>query len=163
MSKEEYQHYLKSEWWLKRRVEIKKLRGWACEECQEKSDLQVHHLSYKNLGCEPDEDLQVLCGFCHHARHRIERTATQMAIKPTPKNGLLKVLAYLERLTDEERDLIAVKTAIPVGSLLSMREALVLVPQSSLLALHILSLGRIALFYAAFQKIASISFSAASQ
>lgn len=30
----------------------------------------VHHLRYANLGCEPDEDLTLLCSACHNVVHK---------------------------------------------------------------------------------------------
>ncbi|MBU3106715.1 HNH endonuclease [Clostridium gasigenes] len=46
--------------------------GFSCQECGNRRSLQVHHLSYKNLGQEPDYDLKVLCRNCHRETHNIQ-------------------------------------------------------------------------------------------
>lgn len=61
----QYRDYLKTEQWKNRRKEILVRDGNKCSECGDKKKLQVHHLNYKNLGCEKDEDLVTLCGNCH--------------------------------------------------------------------------------------------------
>lgn len=37
--------------------------------CGRTSELEVHHLSYKNLGHEPIEELRTLCPRCHNDAH----------------------------------------------------------------------------------------------
>ena len=53
-------------------VKIRKLNavGHRCENCDERSSLQVHHLTYARLGREIDEDLVVLCRMCHANEHK---------------------------------------------------------------------------------------------
>lgn len=65
-----YDQYLLSDWWKERkRTKILSV-GCCCEECGIVNViLHVHHLTYKNLGNERDEDLQVLCEPCHKAKH----------------------------------------------------------------------------------------------
>ena len=67
--KEAYYKYLKSEQWMIIRKEMIFQRGGVCELCQSKSELQVHHLHYKNIFNEKAEDLQVLCRECHEEVH----------------------------------------------------------------------------------------------
>jgi 5-methylcytosine-specific restriction endonuclease McrA len=63
--------YLKSDHWkqLRKRKLIEKTK---CESCEQTSNLDVHHLNYKNLFDVELCDLQVLCRKCHTAEHEKE-------------------------------------------------------------------------------------------
>lgn len=66
---QDYWNYIHSpEWKARRVIAIKKAHG-RCQECGTKKCLQVHHISYQNLFHERDEDLRVLCKYCHDERH----------------------------------------------------------------------------------------------
>lgn len=65
-----YKEYLRTDWWRRRRNVAISLAKRRCNRCKlKKRRLQVHHTSYKHLGYEPDEDLEVLCGDCHAGIH----------------------------------------------------------------------------------------------
>ena len=64
-----YSDYLHSKQWKYKRKRILEQRGFKCEKCQSTTNLQVHHLTYKNIFHEKDIDLQVLCRFCHAKIH----------------------------------------------------------------------------------------------
>ena len=65
MNKEQYQQYLKTAHWQSvRAIKIYSV-GSCCENCHSEKLLQVHHLNYDNLYHEKNEDLKVLCEFCH--------------------------------------------------------------------------------------------------
>lgn len=66
-----YQEYLHTEWWFRRRRRALRLAGWKCVRCGDDSQLEVHHLSYKNLWKERDDDLEVLCSDCHYGKHAV--------------------------------------------------------------------------------------------
>lgn len=77
MTREEYAIYLESEHWREFSVSIKKLRN-CCEKCgvtnQEatkkwRQALNVHHLTYKNIGHESPKDVIVVCWKCHMTAH----------------------------------------------------------------------------------------------
>lgn len=38
-------------------------------EVQRQARFHVHHLTYERIGCEPDEDLELLCSACHNLDH----------------------------------------------------------------------------------------------
>lgn len=61
--------YLKSTNWRKVRNKALAASGFRCSECGNKYSLQVHHLTYKNLGHEHKDDLKVLCCNCHDSIH----------------------------------------------------------------------------------------------
>lgn len=63
--------YMKSKEW-KRVTERKYAEvGHRCQRCGDIKDLQVHHITYKNLYHERLEDLQILCAGCHCEIHGV--------------------------------------------------------------------------------------------
>jgi 5-methylcytosine-specific restriction endonuclease McrA len=64
-----YYDYIVSPAWYARRRQLFDKRGEKCELCGNPEDLQVHHLTYKRLGKEHAEDLQILCRGCHENEH----------------------------------------------------------------------------------------------
>ena len=77
MTKEQewYRRYLKCEHWQMLRLEVLKRSGGACEICgfkpYQRGNLQVHHLTYSNVGNEKLDDLIVVCPRCHMELHGI--------------------------------------------------------------------------------------------
>lgn len=67
MTKEEYYEYLKSRQWQEKRTKRLLLDNFACQKCGEKkTNLQVHHITYENVGNEDIySDLITLCKSCH--------------------------------------------------------------------------------------------------
>lgn len=64
-----YTAYLKTEKWQKKRFERNKLDGFRCQMCGTAKNLNVHHLTYENLGRESIYDLVTLCESCHKKVH----------------------------------------------------------------------------------------------
>ena len=60
-----YLAYLRSPEWREKRKEFIDAVDGECEECRSKKNLQVHHLTYDNIGEESEEDVEVLCKECH--------------------------------------------------------------------------------------------------
>lgn len=73
MNRQEYQEYLDSKDWQRRRKQLIKKK---CEWCPQKHELNVHHLSYDNLGQETEYDVITLCKRCHKDLHYYQRGAT---------------------------------------------------------------------------------------
>ncbi len=70
MRRHDYKTYIVSAEWKTFRDKIIADRGYRCEKCgTHKGILQVHHLHYRNLGCEKPEDVQALCSICHRKIH----------------------------------------------------------------------------------------------
>ena len=67
-----YNTYLRSSHWRKTRVGVLVRAGYRCEECGNNRSLQIHHLSYSNLGNESPYELQCLCSKCHKKTHHIQ-------------------------------------------------------------------------------------------
>ena len=65
-----YQQVLCSALWWERRAEIIEVRGAMCERCGiDGEELELHHMTYQNLGDESDSDLELLCVGCHGRAH----------------------------------------------------------------------------------------------
>jgi hypothetical protein len=64
-----YQEYIKSDRWRRKREKVIKRAGGVCEECRKGRIRHVHHLTYKRLGNEWLSDLLGLCFGCHQAKH----------------------------------------------------------------------------------------------
>lgn len=74
----QYDNYMKSDAWAKKRKERLELDDNRCVMCGRRNGLrkdgvtpilQVHHIKYINLGNEPMEDLVSVCPGCHKKLH----------------------------------------------------------------------------------------------
>lgn len=61
----DYQTYLASREWAVKKNLVRQRSGGICERCHLGPHEQTHHLTYKNIGNEPLEDLQGVCRPCH--------------------------------------------------------------------------------------------------
>jgi 5-methylcytosine-specific restriction endonuclease McrA len=70
---ESYADYLQSDRWLVLKQECMSRAGWRCQVCNahsSKTDLEVHHRSYRYLGkAGESHDLICLCAECHGLFH----------------------------------------------------------------------------------------------
>jgi hypothetical protein len=64
-----YRSYLASNWWKNKRLEILKKFGPNCEICNYSGNMNVHHNNYSCKGNETNDDLILLCRFCHESFH----------------------------------------------------------------------------------------------
>lgn len=65
-----YDDYLHSAVWRSKRQRALRRAEFACQMCNAKQRLEVHHREYPAiLGTEPDNDLTVLCANCHRKYH----------------------------------------------------------------------------------------------
>jgi hypothetical protein len=69
----DYDPYLKSPAWSKRRNLVLKRAAGICEGCGEHPPTQVHHLSYQNVGAEFLFELVAVCEACHDRLHQDEQ------------------------------------------------------------------------------------------
>ena len=71
-----YNFYLYSDHWINLREEILDKHNNTCQQCHKKykrHQLNVHHLNYKTLGVESEEDFILVCRECHgdyHPNHK---------------------------------------------------------------------------------------------
>lgn len=72
MTHEEYLRYLGSTLWTARKAAVIRYRGYRCERCglEPSTGLQLHHRTYKRLGREHPDDLELLCRYCHKRHHQ---------------------------------------------------------------------------------------------
>jgi 5-methylcytosine-specific restriction endonuclease McrA len=82
MKSQWYQNYLKSDHWQTVRVEKLERERYCCERCGyfarrrfgQWVGIHVHHKNYERLGHERlDEDLEVLCEYCHECEHGLNK------------------------------------------------------------------------------------------
>ncbi|MEM9214040.1 MAG: HNH endonuclease signature motif containing protein [Cyanobacteria bacterium P01_F01_bin.150] len=64
-----YCEYLKTDHWQSIRQVALKRAGYACQVCNSKGILDVHHRTYERRGDEALSDLTVLCRQCHSTHH----------------------------------------------------------------------------------------------
>lgn len=69
MSSFNYSEYLKSEEWQRKRKLRLKVAGYCCEQCGIAAPLDIHHVTYENVGRETIDDLIALCRDCHDEKH----------------------------------------------------------------------------------------------
>lgn len=74
MQSEFYQAYIKSDAWRAKAQERMRVDHFRCVMCGRSADhcrtLQVHHVTYRNLGHEDVmRDLCTVCGSCHKKLH----------------------------------------------------------------------------------------------
>lgn len=69
--KQKYYDYLNSKEWADIRLDMYEIKGNKCERCGNKQQLEIHHISYKNIFNEEPEDLELLCRSCHQKEHGI--------------------------------------------------------------------------------------------
>ena len=100
MTKEEYEHLLKSDYWKGFSYSLIKERNFTCADCgryfpNERNKLQVHHLVYRDIypwSYRPEE-MVVLCEECHKRRHGL----TSEACNPSSiegENRYVKTYSY---------------------------------------------------------------------
>lgn len=85
-----YNNYLKSKHWIQLRKKYIP-SDMRCSMCQEISkSLQLHHLSYKNIGNEQETDLVPLCENCHKLIHKIPKEHIKSSLYYRPKHKSVK-------------------------------------------------------------------------
>lgn len=65
-----YNAYLRSDHWQEILLYYKKSK---CYCCRRPTNLQLHHISYLNLGNESCDDFVTLCNLCHINTHKVSR------------------------------------------------------------------------------------------
>lgn len=68
----DYDEYLNSAAWAKRRSAVLKRARGVCEGCGECLPTQVHHLTYEHVGLEFLFELVAVCDACHERLHEGE-------------------------------------------------------------------------------------------
>jgi len=104
-----YQGYLGSEVWAGKRAAVMQRTRNTCECCGTERAVNVHHLTYDSVGCEPLWDLQAVCRGCHKWVHgRTE--ATEVLSSSTGDN--LDLSEAIESVPSYVVDVMALKDGI---------------------------------------------------
>jgi hypothetical protein len=73
----DYAVHLGSFCWQRTRYRKFAAVDWTCERCgNQTAELEAHHRHYDTLGFEEIDDLEALCGQCHHLEHGRHRRST---------------------------------------------------------------------------------------
>lgn len=70
---EQYNAYLRSPVWQKKRTLVIQRAGGICEACRSAPAVQAHHLTYNHVFCEPLFDLVAVCIRCHDEITTLDR------------------------------------------------------------------------------------------
>ena len=65
----DFYQYIKTQAWEEMRQKVFRRDGFQCVVCKEAKNLNVHHITYDNLGAEKESDLVTLCRDCHEKVH----------------------------------------------------------------------------------------------
>lgn len=76
-----YQDYIASPAWARRRARYFASHRRACACCNDPREIHLHHLSYDNMGAEPDVDLMPLCDGCHEIVHSFARRQPELTLR----------------------------------------------------------------------------------
>lgn len=66
-----YDDYLRSDHWKMFKSAFKGESPYKCVSCESEESLDVHHLTYENIGNESFDDVAYLCRTCHKVVHRV--------------------------------------------------------------------------------------------
>lgn len=114
-NKEEYKAYLNSPRWKAIRKRLYREYEYKCAMCGSPKNLNVHHITYDNLGEEKDEDLTVLCQKCHSELHDGNYTFFDDLCA-----AWSRLYEEMENETDELKKAIAKKQADIVSSAMDL-------------------------------------------
>lgn len=90
-----YRAYLKSDHWQQRRRQAHRENHSHCSVCRRNDvPLDVHHLTYKHIGDERHEELNLVCRKCHDAIHEYQRRNPHLSIKRATKRYRRKLYGY---------------------------------------------------------------------
>ena len=76
----DYKEYLTSPRWYALRDAICRQAKYICVACGSNNQLDVHHMSYANLGNERFYELVCLCHVCHNALHKCHKADEDLFI-----------------------------------------------------------------------------------
>lgn len=99
----QYQTYLKSDAWRKRRVAFIRFAGGKCF-CGTTQKLRVHHVTYARMGHELNADLRLVCETHHELIHKYHKSGDKTLEQATDDYIRMYRSGNTPRiLTDRER------------------------------------------------------------
>lgn len=93
---EKYSQYLQSEHWFNLKLGAWIRDGKKCAACHWKSDLQGHHLIYRNLTDCATKDILTLCKRCHDRIHGYMK-ANRIVSGVLDRNDTIRILVKINR------------------------------------------------------------------
>ena len=106
----DYDVYINSNHWKVKRYWLADAKGWKCEGCGFtpfiKSQVEVHHKTYKNLGKETVDDIQILCRKCHSEKHPTNRYMNRELKRVFRKLGRHDVVRKLEEQLGDKPEVL---------------------------------------------------------
>lgn len=84
----DYETYIKSQRWQKKKIEFWKIHDKKCVSCGTTESIHLHHASYDRLGNESMDDLVPLCDVCHNTLHRMHKDFDEMSLSQFTKEFL---------------------------------------------------------------------------
>jgi len=87
----DYHQYILSKDWKRKKKNL--IKNWQCKVCgcRKRKWLNVHHLHYRNLGNEKENDLMVLCQRCHLIWHEEKK---RISLNPSIEHIKSLVLCF---------------------------------------------------------------------
>ena len=103
VTKNEYRLYLQGDHWQQIKIARMRIDGFRCQGCgcvgTSSNPLQVHHLTYHNVGTEDVwTDVVTLCRACHLQTHRILQRKTSW----TGEHGWCDKLPFSTHVFDDK-------------------------------------------------------------
>ena len=111
----QYEAYLQTEQFNEKRKSVFDRDNHKCVVCGSKNNLQVHHLTYRNVFQEPLSDLITLCKNCHATYHAIDRrreAVERIYIAENNKKRKAEIEQQQEEFKTEQNKLIEESRAI---------------------------------------------------
>jgi hypothetical protein len=97
MPRVDYYQYLCSREWVLKKAQVRERAGGICERCEKAPLKDTHHLSYRNLGNEPLEELLGVCRPCHAYLSGKSDWDPRGTPKAQPGEGPFKMAAVVEK------------------------------------------------------------------
>lgn len=82
-----YKRHIGSKQWRTTKQRLLLERGAYCQCCGRGPPLALHHKTYRRLGCEWDEDLELVCEGCHSIVD-VQRTVNNRARRLSGRSSL---------------------------------------------------------------------------
>jgi hypothetical protein len=105
-----YKDYLKSDHWIEFKNRVHADKPYGCYICRKFVNLEVHHITYKNLGNEDIDDVVYLCHKCHlYATNSSEKDKLQKWLERMRKRNMIKrkkfwgKKTYKQMLSDKKK------------------------------------------------------------
>lgn len=87
----DYDQYINSPRWRRRKVEYFARHNRLCRLCGKGKDIHLHHLTYERMGAELDSDLMPLCQRCHDIVHQYAKRKPNLSLADATLRAIKEV------------------------------------------------------------------------